>query len=321
MRGGERESESRYAGGAPAASPQGALARDALRGRVCVVTGANRGLGLATSAALAQLGATVVMLARDARLGAAARDAVERGSGNPRVSLVAADLASFSAVRAAAAEIAARHEAVHVLVHNAGVNLPRRQLSADGVELTLAVNHLAPFLLTHELLPLLRRGAAAGEGARVVTVTSAFERLGRIAFGNLQGERRYVGLLAYTQSKLANALFTYELAERLAGSGVTANCVDPGLVATDLMRERLLFRPRPLRALWERVLLTPEQGARAPVYAASAPELAGVTGQCFDWRRRRVRTSRRSRDAVSRERLWRVSEELTGVGVRERLSA
>jgi retinol dehydrogenase 14 len=238
---------------------------------------------------------------------------VARESGNERVSVVPADLASFSSIRAAAGEVAARFEAVHVLVNNAGVNLARRQVSADGVELTLAVNHLAPFLLTHELLPLLRRGAADG-GARVVTVTSEFERFGRVAFGNLQGERRYVGLLAYTQSKLANVLFTYELAARLAGTGVTANCVYPGLVATDLMRDRLLFRAPWLRALWGRVLLSPEAGAKASVYAASAPEVRGATGRCFDRRGREVRTSRRSYEAAARERLWRVSEELTGVG-------
>jgi retinol dehydrogenase 14 len=141
-------------------------------------------------------------------------------------------------------------------------------------------------------------------------VSSVFERLGRIDFDDLQGERRWIGLRAYTQSKLANVLFTYELAARLAGTGVTASCVYPGLVATDLMRDHAWWSPRWLRALWGRVLLAPEAGARASVYAAAAPELAGVTGQCFDGRGRRIRTSRRSRDAAARERLWRASEEL-----------
>jgi NAD(P)-dependent dehydrogenase (short-subunit alcohol dehydrogenase family) len=197
-------------------------------------------------------------------------------------------------------------------VHNAGVNLARRKVSEDGIELTLAVNHLAPFLLTHELLPLLRRGAAEG-GARVVTVASMFERFGRFDFDDPQGERRWIGPLAYSQSKLANVLFTYELAARLAGSGITVNCVDPGLVATDLMREHVLFRPRWLKAVWGRVLSTPERGARAAVHAASAPELASVTGRCLDRRGRIITTSRRSRTPAMRERLWELSERLTGI--------
>jgi NAD(P)-dependent dehydrogenase (short-subunit alcohol dehydrogenase family) len=226
---------------------------------------------------------------------------------------VVADLASFAAIRAAAVEIATRHPALHVLVHNAGVNPSRRSLSGEGIELAFAINHLAPFLLTHELMPALRRGGAGGD-ARVVTVTSVFERFGRLSLGDVRKARRWGALLAYTRSKLANVLFTYELAERLAGTGVTANCVDPGLVATDLMREHALFRPRWLRALWSRVLLAPEAGARAAVYAASAPELVGVTGQCFDRNGRRLRTSRRSRDVELRRRLWRTSAELTGAG-------
>ena len=284
----------------------------ALHGRVCLVTGASRGLGKETALGLAQLGATVLLLTRDQRLGDAAAEDVARRSGNTNVAVVVADLASFADVRSAAAQIRERYDALHVLVHNAGVNSARRKLSADGIELTLAVNHLAPFLLTHELLPSLRRGADQG-GARIVTVASMFERFGRVDFEDPQGERGWVGLFAYTQSKLANLLFTYELAARLASSGITANCVDPGLVATDLMREHVLFRPRWLKAVWGRVLSTPERGARAAVYAASAPELATVTGRCFDQRGRIITTSRRSRTPAMRERLWALSERLTGV--------
>ena len=309
-RAGEGESYGRVgAAGSPPAPPPSLL-----DGRVCVVTGANRGIGRATAAGLARLGATVVMVVRDARLGAAARDEVRRASGNERVSLAVADLASFASIRAAAADVVARHPAVHVLVHNAGVNLARRATSADGIETTLAVNHLAPFLLTDALLPALRRAAAESGEARVVTVTSMFAHFGRIAFDDLQGTRRYVGTLAYTQSKLANVLFTYELAARLAGTGISATCVDPGLVATDLLRDRLWWSPRWLRPLWDRLLLTAEQGAEASVRAASSPELRGVTGVCLDRRGRPVRTPRRSHDVAARQRLWRASAELTGAG-------
>ncbi|HEU4723232.1 MAG TPA: SDR family oxidoreductase [Gemmatimonadaceae bacterium] len=287
------------------------IADNDMAGRVCLVTGASRGLGKATALGLARLGATVVLLGRDERLLSAARDDVAAESDNPHVSTIVADLASFAEIRTGAEELRARHPALHVLVHNAGLNPTRRKLSADGIELTLAVNHLAPFLLTRELLPVLRRGAT-DRGARVVTVSSMFERFGRIAFDDIQGARVWIGTLAYTQSKLANVLFTFELAERLAGSGITANCVDPGLVATDLMREHVLFRPRWLKAVWGRVLASPTAGARAAVHAASAPEVARVTGKCFDRYGHEVRTSRQSRNPKTRERLWRVSEQLTG---------
>jgi NAD(P)-dependent dehydrogenase (short-subunit alcohol dehydrogenase family) len=287
------------------------IADNDMTGRVCLVTGASRGLGKATALGLARLGATVGLLARDERLLSAARDEVAAESGNPHVSTIVADLASLAEIRTGAQELSARHEALHVLVHNAGVNPTKRKLSADGIELTLAVNHLAPFLLTRELLPALRRGAP-DRGARVVTVASMFERFGFIAFDDIQWTRRWIGPLAYAQSKLANVLFTYELAERLAGTGITANCVDPGLVATDLMREHVLFRPRWLKAVWGRVLATPAAGARAAVHAASAPEIATVTGKCFDRYGRPIRTSRQSRNPQSRARLWALSETLTG---------
>ena len=277
-----------------------------MRGRVCLVTGANRGIGKATAVGLARLGAAVVLLARDLERGSRACGDVRRASGNPNVSLVAVDLGSFASIRAAAAEIARRHAAVHVLVNNAGVNLTRRAVSADGLELTFAVNHLAPFLLTNLLLPLLRAGAPS----RIINVTSRFERAGRIAFDDLQATRRYSAFRAYAQSKLANVLFTYELAERLRGTGITVNCLHPGLVATDLLRDY----PAWMRSLWEWFLLTPEQGARTSIYLASSPEVSEVTGRYFERGGREKRTSRRSYDVAARKRLWRVSAELTGVG-------
>jgi retinol dehydrogenase-14 len=290
-------------------SSESMYSKAAMHGRVCLITGGNRGLGKATALGLACQGATVALLGRDpARLNAAAED-VRRASGSAAVSVVVVDLASLASVRKAANEIARRFDAVHVLVNNAGVNVARRQVSADGFELTFAVNHLGPFLLTNLLLLLLRAGAPS----RIVNVTSWFERFGRIHFADLNFERRrYNALSAYYQSKLANVVFTYELAARLAGSGVTANCVDPGLAATDLLRDRLWWSPRWLQPAWRLVLLSPERAARAAIRAASDPRLESVSGRCFGSRGEK-RTSRRSYEPSTRQELWTVSAKLTGL--------
>jgi len=295
----------------PATGEESAAAAS-LRGRVCVVTGASRGIGLATARSFAGHGATVVMLARDpGRLWSAARQVREEAARGGGVVLpLVADLASLEAVRAAAREIRERFEAVHVLVNNAAVSAARRRLSADGIELTFAVNVLAPFLLTHELLPALR----AGPRARVINVTSLFARWARIRFEDLQGARRYSGDRAYLQSKLAMVLFTMELAERLRGSGITALCVDPGLAATDLLRERWWWRARRLRPLWRLLFSTPDEAARASVVAATSRALAGAGGRCVDRVGRELRGPSRWRDPAAAARLWHVCEELTGAG-------
>jgi len=271
-------------------------------GRVCLVTGANSGLGLATAAELARLGATVIMLCRNIDRGSAARDRIVRETGNSNVSLVIADLASLDQVRRAAADVTRDHASLHVVVNNAGINARQRRLTIDGFESTLAVNHLAPFLLTSMLAPLLRASAPA----RVVTVASRVERLGRIHFDDLQLEHGYTAVRAYAQSKLANILFTYELAARLAGTGVTANCLHPGYVNTALMRET----PAWMRALWHPFLPNAGRGARTTIYLASAREVEHVTGAYFE-RCRPVRSSRRSYDVAARRRLWDASAALT----------
>jgi NAD(P)-dependent dehydrogenase (short-subunit alcohol dehydrogenase family) len=282
-----------------------------MQGRIAVVTGANRGLGKAAAAGLARSGARVLLLCRSMESGERAASEIGRETGSGALEVVQVDLASQASIRAAASRIRERHDALHALVNNAGVNLARRTVTEDGLETTLAVNHLAPFLLTTLLLPALERGAQPGRSARVVTVTSIFERFGRIDFDDLQGERRYLGLRAYMQSKLANILFTRSLSRRVATRGITATCADPGLVGTDLLRDRLWYRIPALRALWRPWLADPVSGARAALLAASSPALEGVTGECIDRRGRVMRTSRRSRDDRAAERLWRLSEELT----------
>src|SRR5918992_2997638 len=258
-----------------------------LLGRVCVVTGATRGLGLATSRALAQMGAKVVMLGRERASGEEAVHRVRAAAApGADASFVAMDLASIASVCAAAAEIAAEHSAIHVLVNNAGVHLRSRSLSSDGFEMTWAVNHLGPFLFTGQLMPQLR----AARAARIVTVTSRFARLGRVVPSTMGTEGASSGLRAYCDTKLANMLFTRELARRLEGSGVVANCVHPGLVATELMRAW----PKWLRLTWEWALRTPESGARPVIRLAASPRLAGVSGAYFV-RERRAKFPRRAR--------------------------
>ena len=274
---------------------------------VCVVTGATRGIGRAVAIALAKRGAQLVLVGRDeARLDEVRLEA-ERAS-SLRVSWVRADFASLESVRHAAEEIAHRWPALQVLINNAGINAERHRTSAQGYELTFAVNHLAPFLLTTLLLPALTSGAPS----RVVNVTSVFAHFGRLDSSDVMFERRrYSSTRAYNQSKLANVMFTTELAARLEGSGVTANCVSPGLVATDLMREHWWFGPRWLRPLWSSWLLSPDAAARRVVQVATSDALDGVTGECFASTLRPASLPRRARNAEARRALWELSAKLT----------
>jgi len=270
-------------------------------GKVCVVTGATAGIGRETALGLAKMGATVVIVARDAAKASRTASEIEQAAPGTTVDVVLADFARLHAVRAAAREIGARYRAVNVLVNNAGVAKKHRTLSEDGYELTFAVNHLAPFLFTRELMPLLQAGAPA----RIVNVASAAEAHGPIDFDDLQSEKNYKGFRVYGKTKLMNVLFTYELAARLASTGVTANCVHPGAVATDMLRQL----PKLLYAVISPFLLTPEQGARTQLFLASSPSVEGVSGAYFV-KSKAARSSPRSYDVDARKRLWEMSEAL-----------
>jgi NAD(P)-dependent dehydrogenase (short-subunit alcohol dehydrogenase family) len=278
-----------------------------MAGRVCIVTGASSGIGKATCVALAGLGATVVLVCRDRTRGEAAMADVAGAAGESALpSLELADLSSMEQVRGLATRLAALAR-IDVLINNAGLVVARRQLTADGFELSLAVNHLAPFLLTNLLLPRLTASAPA----RVVTVSSIAHRAAMLDVDDLQCERRYLAMLAYANSKLANVLFTRELARRLDGSKVTANCLHPGTVRT---------RFGDTGALWLRLglvvggglLRTPESGASTSVYLASAPEMAGQTGGYYVNAKRRNPSRKACDDALARE-LWDASARLTGL--------
>ena len=280
-----------------------------MAGKTVLITGGSRGIGKATALALAAMGARVAIAGRDRpRTEDAAREVRTIGGGQPDVFVM--DLSVQSEVRRLAAEALQALEKIDVLVNNVGGYWDTRRVTADGLEHTFALNHLAPFLLTNLLLDRLRQSAPS----RVVTVSSNAHRLGRIDFDDLQGERSYSGARAYNQSKLANILFTYELARRVPATAVTANALHPGVVRTSFGAED----PRGFQRLLAPVLLplmkTPARGAATSVHLASAPELEQVTGRFFVDSKPR-RSSERSYDEADADRLWRVSAELVGLPV------
>jgi NAD(P)-dependent dehydrogenase (short-subunit alcohol dehydrogenase family) len=279
-----------------------------MAGRTVVVTGANSGIGRATAAALASAGARTVVTARDGDRGRAAVEDIRRATGSRSVELALFDLADLASVRAGAAELLERLDRIDVLVNNAGVVLSDRTETVDGYEATFAVNHLAPFLLTRLLVDRL----VATVPARVVNVASVAHRSARhgLDFADLQSRHGYRGMQAYARSKLANLLFTAELARRLAGTGVTVNALHPGTVATGYGRDGDThgFLPFGMDVI-RPVVKTPEQGARTSVFLATSPLVAGVTGGYFVGCRPRT-PSRRARDQGAARRLWAVSEQL-----------
>ena len=276
-----------------------------ITGRVCLVTGANAGIGKATALGLARMRATVVMICRDRDRGEAAQREIKQRSGNDRIELMVCDLASQNSIRQFASEFKQRHDRLDVLVNNAGVLMRERSLNEDGIESTFAINHLGYFLLTNLLLDVLTRGGAT---ARIVNVASTAHKYGKIDISGWVIGRDYSAFGAYANSKLANVLFTYELARRLEGTGVTANCLHPGAVGTNLYRGL----PKLLQTLITLVTMGPERGARTSIYLASSPEVEAVNGKYFA-RRREEKSSDASYDRNAARLLWEVSEELTGL--------
>ncbi|GAA2165663.1 NAD(P)-dependent dehydrogenase (short-subunit alcohol dehydrogenase family) [Humibacillus xanthopallidus] len=272
------------------------------------MTGGTGGIGLATAAGLAGLGARVGIVGRDRARAEAAAERVRATGG--RVDVFTADVSSQREVRRLAQEVLAAYARLDVLVNNVGGFWATQHTTEDGLERTFAINHLAPFLLTNLLLPRLRASAPA----RVVTVSSGAQAMGRIDFDDLQGERSYSGQRAYNQSKLANVMFTYELARRLERSGVTANTLHPGVVRTGFGQEDSGGWMRVMLPLVRPFMKSPARGAETSVYLASSPDVADVSGRYFANSRPRS-SSRASRDAAAAARLWQVSMDLVGLPV------
>jgi len=275
-----------------------------LEGRVALVTGATNGIGRVTAREFARMGARTFLVARDPARGDAAAREIRDATG-ATVEVLVADLSSRAEVRGLAVAVRERTGRLDLLVNNAGAIFAERRTSVDGVEMTLALNHLAYFLLTLELLPLLE----AAPDARVVNVSSMAHEHGSIDFADLQLERRYGMWKAYAQSKLANVLFTREMARRLSGSRITANALHPGSVATGFGRNHPGFFGK-LVAIGAPFLASPERGARTTLHVATAPGLRGITGRYFSACRERA-PSRAALDGATALRLWQISEAMT----------
>lgn len=273
-----------------------------------LITGGTDGIGKVTALELAKLGAHVIIIGRNPQKTEQTAREIREQSNNERVDFLIADLSEQEQVRRVAAEYRHRYDQLHVLINNAGAFFAKRELTADGLEKTFALNHLAYFLLTHLLLDLLTKSAPA----RIINVSSAAHFGGKINFDDLNAEKSYSGWGAYSNSKLMNVLFTYELARRLQDSGVTVNCLHPGFVATQFGKNNGGLIGLGLSLVQRVGAISPEQGAETTLYLATSPEVEGITGKYFD-QKKAVESSKISQDEETARRLWEISLELTGL--------
>ncbi|MDX2141201.1 MAG: SDR family oxidoreductase [Chloroflexota bacterium] len=282
-----------------------------MQGKVCLITGATNGIGKVAALELAKKGATVIVAGRDSQKTEQVVSAIRQAAGHERVHHALADLSLMSGVHALADDILKRYDRLDVLLNNAGGIFNERHVTSEGLELTFALNHMSYFLLTHRLLDLLCESAPA----RVINVSSnAHFGVQKLDFDNLQGEKSYFGFGAYSRSKLANVLFTYELARRLVGTGVTANALHPGAVSTGFGMNNKDVISKVLFTLFKMMTITPEQGAQTSIYLASSPEVNGMTGKYFT-KSKPATSSAASYDEESQHRLWQVSEQIAGISV------
>ena len=275
---------------------------------VVLITGANSGIGKAASLELAKTGATIVMLCRDRQRGEDALKEVRIASGSKNVELMLCNLASFKSIRNFAEEFKKRYQKLHVLINNAAVIQPGYHLTADGIELQFGVNHLGHFLLTHELLNLM----IASAPARIINVSSGAHKWGKIDFEDINFVKKFSFWRAYGRSKLANVLFTYELARRLNDKNIAANCLHPGAVATQLGINRDTGFGKIITGLLKPFFRTPAQGAETLIYLATQSENPKLTGKYFVNKKPEA-SSKVSYDKDLATRLWEVSEKLTGI--------
>lgn len=279
-----------------------------MHGTIALVTGANSGMGLATTVDLARRGAKVIMACRNRQRGEEALNMARQKSGSDQIELMLCDLASLESIRSFAKDFTTKYPVLDVLINNAGVVTIKRQLTKDGFEMDLGVNHLGHFLLTNLLLESLE----AAEQGRIIVVASGAYKIGALHYEDPTLEHRFNPAKAYARSKLANILFTKELAARLQGTKVTVNCVHPGAVGTNIGVNRETGFGKSVLKLLSYFFLTPEQGADTAIYLATAPELIGITGQYY-YRRKMKELSSRAENKQEAKRLWQWSEEQVGL--------
>lgn len=280
-----------------------------MEGKICMVTGATSGIGQVTARELARQGATVIVVGRSRERSEATVNRIKQQTDNPNVAYRLADLSVQKDIHQLAQEFKHKYQRLHVLVNNAGAIFLRHLESADGIEMTFALNHLNYFLLTHLLLDTLKASAPA----RIINVSSrAHARVSGLNFDDLQNKRGY-GMNVYGQSKLMNVLFTYELARRLEGTGIMVNALHPGFVATRFATNNGLL-VRLARPVLDLFALSAEEGAQTMIYLATSPEVEGVTGKYFV-KEKAVLSSPASYDEAAARRLWQISEKMTSLPV------
>lgn len=275
-----------------------------LKDKVCIITGATSGIGKETAKTIASHGALVVLPVRDLMKGESLKNEILTTNPDARIDILPCNLSSFRSIREFVSSFHSRYNQLHLLINNAGIWETRRKLTEDGIEMNFAVNHLAPFLLTHLLLDTLRASAPA----RIINVASEAHRQGKIQFEDLEFENKFASFRSYAQSKLANILFTKKLSQQLKGSAVTANCLHPGVVSTNLFDKM----PAPMMWVMKPFMIGPAEGAKTTLYLALSDEVQKVSGEYFSKSKPRKPAPEALRQDVA-DRLWEISKNYTGI--------
>lgn len=275
-----------------------------INGKIAIITGATSGIGSITAHALASMGAHLVLPVRSIEKGEALKAEIFKETSNERIDVMHCNLASMASIRQFVSEFEEKYDRLHLLINNAGLWETKRKESDDGIEMNFAVNHLAPFLLTNLLLDTIKKSAPA----RIVNVSSAAHKQGKMRFNDLEGKNNWGSMRSYAQSKLANIFFTRKLAKELEGFGVTANCLHPGVVNTRLFDKM----PAAFRKIFSLFMISPEKGAQTTIYLATSPEVEKISGEYFA-KKKIAKTTNHARDMRVADMLWEVSKEYCGI--------